>query len=144
MPLKLLNTDGQEEIKRDPRMGLINKFNEMYLSKTGRKNPVNFGWCMKMMEKQFVTVDEESGECWIEYPELETWLEQVNGFFKDEWARTKSKYHFSYLMKRWGGFAEFSDTTPTQQIDRICPDCGEPVKRINRDAHQFTCEKRKI
>ena len=104
--LALLNIDGTTEPKPDPRRHLISIFNKFYVENTAKRNPINFGWMMKMMETRFVTVDEPTGECFIEYPDEQTWNEQVKGFFDDDFAWINRNYHFSYLMKQYGSFAK--------------------------------------
>ena len=139
--LTILKSDNETEPIQDPRRHLISIFNKFYTEGTAKRNPIPWGAMMKMMERQFVSVDESSGECFIEYPDEESWTEQVKGFFSDEWARTKVRFHFSYLMKRYGGFADVeikkkpNIETPLSKKSYYCEKCKK------NHAADFWCEK---
>jgi len=143
MALELIKTDGETEKIPDPRIRLVAIFNSEYEERTGRKNPVSYGWCMKKLYKQFVTVDEETGECFIEYPDIDTWQEQVNGFWEDDWAKTKAHYHFSYLLKQFGRFAsvEKREAPIDRMLEYHCPHCGTVARAKKSEWGRFANKK---
>lgn len=114
----------------DPRKALIDYFNEQYLARTGRANPVQYGGMMKMLE-WFWHTDEDTGEIFKDYPDPETWAEQVDGFFRDEFAGKNRGFHFSYLVgKNWGSFKRYVPGMVRKRI--VCRECG----REGHEAHQ--------
>lgn len=79
----------------------------------------------------FKYVDEGTGEEVRDLPDLETWQEQLNGFFDDPFARDNRAFHFTYFIKQFGSFVKFtpikkqSNAAPTLFL---CPDCKKTAK----------------
>ena len=103
MNLKLLKSEGSP--KPDPRRHLIHLFNLKYKEVLSEDNPFTFPKCMQAM-RTFRFVDEETGEEMVEYPPEETWAKELDGFFRDDFARDNRKFHFTYFIKQFGSFAK--------------------------------------
>ena len=59
---------------------------------------------MNMMYHKFETVDQKTGEIFTEeYPDEESWLREIEGFFLDPFA-FKTNYFFGYFLKSYGKF----------------------------------------
>lgn len=99
----------------DPRKGLIDIFNKAFLYYTGKKNPFPYGACMRTIRK-FESIDEVTGECFIEYPDESEWREQIEGFFQDDFARENRGFHFTYLLKQYGSFVRHTAITTKKKI----------------------------
>lgn len=104
---------------KDPRPDMIVMFNEAYLKATGNKNPFTFGACMRAM-LTFEQADPKTGELLIDYPEQEAWTREIEGFFKDEFARDKRNYHFTYFLKQFGSFGR---SKKVQRKNYWCGNC---------------------
>jgi len=77
----------------------------------------------------FEITDEKTGELFIEYPDEATWTEQVEGFFKDDFARDNRGYHFTYFIKQYGSFVKVfkkSKTIKSSIIKIECEFCHKP------------------
>lgn len=127
MALRLLKENGETEKIPDPRPDLVDYFRKKYEAITGKPEPIKFGGCMVMMYRRFVIPDEASREIYIEYPELPEWQKEVDGFFKDEFAK-KVKYHFSYLCKQYGRFAPIEKREPTDPMLKYVCECDHEVR----------------
>jgi hypothetical protein len=122
--LKLLDST---EKKIDPRVHLVSLFNKKYEEVTGKKNPFTWGMAMNAM-LHFEPMDKKTGECYEEYPDEDTWNEQLNGFFKDEFARDNRGYHFTYFLKQFGSFVKVfkkSEQARKVNIMILCEECGK-------------------
>ena len=91
--------------KPNPRAVLIDLFNKKYLAELGEDNPFPFPVCMRAM-LHFRYVDEETGEELTAYPTPESWSKELEGFFKDDFARDNRGFHFTYFIKQFGSFAK--------------------------------------
>jgi hypothetical protein len=121
----------QTEKKPDERPILIDLFNKKFMGETGEKNPFPFPNCMKAMG-YFKYVDEETGEEFKEYPDSDTWQKELDGFFRDEFARDNRKFHFTYFIKQFGSFAKRSRVVVKREAVSpwdTCEHCGTDYLR---------------
>lgn len=114
------------ERKPNPRAVLIDLFNKKYKAEIGEDNPFPFSVCMNAM-LHFRYVDEDTGEVFTTYPTEEAWTKELDGFFRDEFARTNRGYHFTYFIKQFGSFAKRSRKPKQAQSGHL--------------AHWETCDK---
>jgi len=138
--LRLVQMENEEpKLWIDPRKNLIKLFNEKFVLETGKKNPFPYGACMKWLQDTFEIDDRKTGETFIEYPEEQTWIEQLNGFFQDEFAKRKRGFHFTYLLKQYGSFVTDYKRPETKlkpkNVMFFCTDCQKNHR------HFEECEK---
>lgn len=91
----------------DWRKERIGYFLTVHLNVTGRKCPLGYGALMGMMSNLWVKhhgYENEDGDVDFDIPDMETWKEQVDGFFRDEWARDNMNYHFGFFIKTYGKY----------------------------------------
>ena len=125
--LKLVSTEPRPI---DTRIALVHEFNQVFQTRTGHKNPMTFGACMNALNT-FKYVDEGTGEEVRDLPDLETWQEQLNGFFDDPFARDNRAFHFTYFIKQFGSFVKFTPIKKQSVVHSpklssyVCPDCGK-------------------
>lgn len=103
-PLKLVP---KKEPKPNPRAILIDLFNKKYEAELGESNPFTFAQCMKAM-LHFRYIDEDTGEVFTTYPAEDAWAKELDGFFRDDFARDERHFHFTYFIKQFGSFAKRS------------------------------------
>jgi hypothetical protein len=89
--------------KKDERVALVHLFNIEFEKECGKKNPLPYGACMRAMQF-FKYNDEETGEIITSYPDIDSWKDQLTGFFKDDFARQNRGFHFTYFLKQFGSF----------------------------------------
>jgi hypothetical protein len=127
--LRLID-DKEEPRKKDERIALVHVFNIYYEKNCEKKNPVPYSVCMRSM-LFFKYEDHETGEIITSYPEMDSWKEQLEGFFKDDFARNNRGYHFTYFLKQYGSFVkEFKkreSIIPKKPMMIVCdnPECGK-------------------
>ena len=118
--------------KPNPRAVLIDLFNKKYEAELGEENPFPFANCMKAM-LHFRYVDEDTGEVFTTYPNEDAWKKELDGFFKDEFAKTNRGFHFTYFIKQFGSFAKRNRVKPKPQGFvspwDTCPYCGTDFER---------------
>lgn len=116
----------------DTRRELIHLFNLKYKEVLNEDNPFPFSNCMRAMQT-FRFVDEDTGEVMIEYPPEEVWKKELDGFFKDDFARDNRKFHFTYFIKQFGSFAiRLPKPVVKEKVAVIkvkCPDCPAEMEQ---------------
>lgn len=126
--------DSDEKLIRPTRRYLIDLYRKKFLLETGKQSPVTFSEMMHRMKGKFESIDEESDELFIEYPDEQTWRFELDGFFQDEYAEKNSFAFWYFLSKRYGGFGKYKKIVhpPSSPFSRKkqslvyfkCPDCG--------------------
>jgi hypothetical protein len=108
-----------EPKKMDWRIERINYFLDTYLLATGRRCPLGYSSLMGRMTNAWVAnhsfTNEETGEIEFDIPDIEDWKSEVDGFFKDKWARDNLKFHFGYFVKSYGKYSEIKPKTTVSQ-----------------------------
>lgn len=88
-----------------------------FQEETGEKCKLGFGALINMLqnysEKNWL--NKITGE--IELPSVEAWTEEINEFFKDDFAGTQRGFHFSYLLKQFGSFKKIAPKKRTAETD---------------------------
>ena len=112
----------------DTKRHLVHLFNQEWEARFTTKNPLPFGGCMKAM-KFFESVDEATGEIVTEFPDDETWLRELRGFWDNEFARVNRRYHFTYFLKQFGSFSnpvkKKIPDRPKARLRALCVDCKQ-------------------
>ena len=124
--LRLVVSEDKKEVWKDPRRHLIGMFNLKFQEETGCRNPVPFATCMNAM-RTFEKADESTGELFIDYPDEQTWADQLAGFFKDKFAIESRGLHFTYFLKQFGSFKrDYKKPIPKKKLMIQCPNCKKP------------------
>lgn len=121
----MLNLMEKEERKFDTRKHLIHLFNTAFKEKRGKDNPLPFGACMRAMQGRFKFEDEETGEIIIEYPTEQSWQEQVEAMFKDEFCAKNKIFDFPYFLKQFGRFKMSDPVVEKKKLLIKCEECGK-------------------
>lgn len=80
----------------------------------------------------WAVLDEETGEIKRGYPEIGEWNEQVEAFFRDEFAARKAGFSFGYFLKQFGTFVKFEPaqvkkSAQSAPVFFYCPKCKKNV-----------------
>lgn len=125
MTLTLLDTEPQP-FKRPTRQMMI-VYRAAYKEATGRECAITWGRMGAMIIGAFELPDIDSGEIQFEYPEPATWKQEVDGFFKNDYARSQ-RFPFALFLKQFGQYAvvEVKKRTPRIAVSMwdTCEKCG--------------------
>jgi hypothetical protein len=76
---------------------------------------------MNMLYHRFEIADEKTGEIYEDYPTLESFMEQLEGFFRDDWVVKEKAFKFNVFMgKGYGGWNKVT-IKPKPQVQRFTP-----------------------
>ena len=86
----------------DPRNALVYAFRKRYEQEIGVEMELGFGAMMNMLYHFFEITDQKTGEIYIEYPSLEGWKNEIDGFFDDPWAASVNFAFTCFLGTKQG------------------------------------------
>jgi hypothetical protein len=126
----------------DPRKRLIELFKERYEEVMGVPHRERWGKCYGAM-KSFQFDDETTGEVIVDFPSEEEWMQELTGYWDDEWARDKANYSITYFCKHFGKFARVKKSAKkaVERQTEECRDCGS-IKIVGVSCSD--CAARKI
>lgn len=142
--LMLLESE-QPQKKVNWKLERVKYFMEHFESVLRKRCPVGFPMAMRLLtvyaEDRWSYPNEDTGEITFDIPPIDDWKEQVDGFFKDEFAAKNTGFHFSYFLKQYGRFVKYEPKKSVDELYYLCPDCRQNVKRSNRESHRYVCPK---
>lgn len=108
---------------------LVIAYRVAYAEKMGRESNMTWGHMIGRIKKKFETVDPETGEELIEYPDSKAWEEEIHGFFVNEFAATcRPPFPFDLFLSRFGQYAvvEVKKHKPHEVVNpwNTCEKCG--------------------
>jgi DNA-directed RNA polymerase subunit RPC12/RpoP len=109
---------------------------------TGKEPALGYGALKKMLQNYADKnwIEPTTGE--IEIPSYESWKEETDYFFQDEFAAKERGFHFSYLLKQFGSFKKYEPAKKrTAETDAMiiymCTKCGRAMANLRSYWTQF-------
>jgi hypothetical protein len=122
-----------------PIRSLVSAYRAAYADRMKREVRMTWGHMIGRVKQKFETPDPETGELLIEYPPLDEWNEEIEGFFENTYAKER-QFPFDLFLKQYGQYAapkkmpkpksqliqlETCDVCLTDHLaGKPCPKCG--------------------